>query len=496
MMAIPSPPATHWRPSNVPRLLLVATYVAASLIALAVSSKPTLAQTNEDFAFGVIVDSTDPRSMARAREAGFTHAKMVTFWDRLEPNPGDYFWNKTDQNDFDNILRAAQNEEMWLVVRVDNVPGWAGGSPANANLTAVQNFYTALADHGRGTVAAYEILNEPNLPFEWGGDPSAAGYTAFMKAAYRGIKASDPDALVLGGGPSPGTGGLGGTIEDTDFIRGMYRAGAKGYMDALSVHPYGGNVEPERDPNTCTICFRRVELYRQLMMELGDANTPMWATEYGWLTDSGTYLGQYDWMKVSERDQAAYVVRSFQYAQKNWPWMEGMLLSILDASTTPYHQGPENGMPWFAILNQDYSPREAYTRFKAMRSDQIAIIEARRAAEREARARAQAEAAARLAGQDAPAAIAAPQDSAEAAGSAAEAAVPTAGKSQLKVSGTGGDGLSLRITPSSTALRIKTMPEGAAVEALGPEESAEGRAWKQVKDTSGATGWAAAQYLR
>ena len=151
----------------------------------------------------------------------------------------------------------------------------------------------------------YEILNEPNLPYEWGGGPSPEGYTEFLKAAYRGIKASDPDAIVMGGGPSPGTGGRGGTIEDTDFIRGMYRAGAKGYMDALSVHPYGGNTEPERDPNTCLICFRRVEVYRNIMTEMGDGKTPMWATEYGWLTDSGTYLGQYDWMKVSERDQAA-----------------------------------------------------------------------------------------------------------------------------------------------------------------------------------------------
>jgi len=451
---------------------------------IVLTPSPSLAQSNEDFAYGVIVDSTDPRSMARAREAGFTHAKMMTFWDRLEPSPGDYVWNKTDQNDLDNILRPARNEDMKLVVRVDNVPGWAGGSPAGADLSAVEGFYAALADHGRDVVAGYEILNEPNLPFEWGGAPSPEGYTEFLKAAYGGIKASDPNAIVMGGGPSPGTGGLGGTIEDTDFIRGMYRAGAKGFMDALSVHPYGGNIEPERDPNTCIICFRRVELYRQVMVELGDARTPMWATEYGWLTDSGTYLGQYDWMKVSERDQAAYVLRSFQYAQKNWPWMQGMLLSNLDASTTPYHQGAEDGMPWFAILNGDYSPREAYTVFKDMRAGQIAVIEARKKSEREAQA-------------NAPAAAAASQgESNEVSADQPPAEANEASPTQLRVSGTGGEGLSLRMNPSSTALRIKTLAEGASVQATGTEQSAEGRVWKQVKDSSGATGWAAAQYLK
>ncbi|MFN0073902.1 MAG: cellulase family glycosylhydrolase [Chloroflexota bacterium] len=480
-----------------PRTLLATVFAAVSIIAFVLAPARGHAQSREDFAYGVIVDSTDPRSMARAREAGFTHAKMITFWDRLEPSKGDFFWRKTDQNDFDNILRAARKEDMKLIVRVDNVPGWAGGSPANANLKAVESFYQALADHGKDIVVGYEILNEPNLPFEWGGDPSPEGYAEFLKAAYRGIKAADPDALVLGGGPSPGTGGEGGTVEDTEFIRRMYSAGAKGYMDALSVHPYGGNTEPERDPTTCIICFRRVEHYRNIMVEVGDGKTPMWATEYGWLMDSGTYLGQYEWMKVSEREQADYVVRSFQYAQKNWPWMHGMLLSNLDASTTPYHQGPEDGMPWFAILNGDYSPRDAFHAFKAMRGEQIAIIDAKRKAEREAQARSQAETAARQrAQQETQAARSAQSDTPSADAPPAESRLTAGSAGVLRVTGTGGDGLSLRITPSATALRVKTLAEGASVEALGPEQTAEGRVWRQIKDTSGATGWAAAQYLK
>ena len=236
--------------------------------------------------------------------------------------------------------------------------------------------------------------------------------------------------------------------------------------------------------------LRRVELSRKLMVELGDARTPMWATEYGWLTDSGTYLGQYDWMKVSESDQAAYVLRSFQYAQKNWPWMQGMLLSNLDASTTPYHQGAEDGMPWFAILNGDYSPREAYTVFKDMRADQIAVIEARKKSEREAQANARAQTAQQEAAASQGDSNEVPADDQPPAD--ANAASPT----QLRVSGTGGEGLSLRMNPSSTAPRIKTLTEGANVQATGAEQSADGRVWKQVKDSSGATGWAAAQYLK
>jgi 5'-nucleotidase len=40
-------------------------------------------------------------------------------------------------------------------------------------------------------------------------------------------------------------------------------------MDALGVHNYGGNTEPERDPGDCGICFRRAERYREVMVEHG-----------------------------------------------------------------------------------------------------------------------------------------------------------------------------------------------------------------------------------
>ena len=59
----------------------------------------------------------------------------------------------------------------------------------------------------------------------------------------------------------------------------------------MAIHNYGGNHEPERDPGDCGICFRRAEIYRQVMVEQGDAATPIWATEFGWLLDPGQEHG-------------------------------------------------------------------------------------------------------------------------------------------------------------------------------------------------------------
>jgi hypothetical protein len=438
------------------------------------SPTPAAFAQSDDFVNGVIVDTTNPNSMRMAREAGFTHIKMILYWPRLEPGPGQYLWNETEHNDLDNVMRAANAEGLFMILRIDEVPGWAGGSPGGADLGAIERFYAELARHGRGTVVGYEILNEPNLPFEWGGPPDPAGYTAFLKAAYRGIKSTDPDAIVIGGGPSPNTGGFGGTIEDTDFLNGMYDAGARGSMDVLGIHNYGGNTPPERDPGDCGICFRRAELYRQLMVRRGDGATPIWATEFGWLMDPGWDMGQYDWMKVSAEQQAQYVVRSYQYANQNYPWMKGMLLSNLDASTSPYHQGYQDGLPWFAILNADHSPRPAWEAFRDMRAPEVARARARTA----------------------PRAQANSPDPNAAADAAAANAANAPDVQAVRVSGTDGQGVSLRDAPNPTSRRLVVVPEGARLTIIGEDVQAGGRTWRNVKTASGQSGWVAADYVK
>jgi len=467
---------------------------------------PANGSPTDDLAVGIIVDTTNPRSMQMAREAGFSHAKMIIHWPRLEPRRGKYTFKETSENDLDNVMKAARAEDMKLVVRVDGTPDWAGGKPSKANTDAVEDFYAAMAAHGRGTVVGYEILNEPNLPFEWGGAPNPAGYANFVKAAYRGVKKGDASALVIAGGLSPATGGAGGTVEDLDFLRGMYAAGVRGSMDALAVHNYGGNMEPERDPGDCGICFRRAEIYRQVMVEQGDSATPIWATEFGWLLDPGRNMGQYDWMRVSADKQADYVVRSYKYARANWPWMTGMLLSNLDASTSPYHTDEHNGMPWFAILNKDHSPRPAWKAFKSWREQDIAqaASRARAAAPTPTMTPTPAPTATPLpepSPTPEPTAAPAPPSPPPPAAPPETASVQAASVSAttLQVAKTGGTGAYLRESPSSSGRPIAILLEGTTVEVAGDEVQAEGRTWKRVRTVAstvdGVTGWVAAQFL-
>jgi hypothetical protein len=72
---------------------------------------------------------------------------------------------------------------------------------------------------------------------------------------------------------------------------------------------------------------------------------------------------------------------------------------------------------------------------------------------------------------------------------------PSAPGTRLKIANTEGQGANMRQRPSTTAPVLRTLPEGTVVEAIGGETNAEGRAWRNVRDPSGATGWVAADLL-
>jgi hypothetical protein len=66
---------------------------------------------------------------------------------------------------------------------------------------------------------------------------------------------------------------------------------------------------------------------------------------------------------------------------------------------------------------------------------------------------------------------------------------------RVKVVNTEGQGANMRQRASTTAPILKTLPEGTVVEAIGGEQTVEGRAWRNIRDAAGTTGWVAAELL-
>lgn len=81
-------------------------------------------------------------------------------------------------------------------------------------------------------------------------------------------------------------------------------------------------------------------------------------------------------------------------------------------------------------------------------------------------------------------------------GASPGATKPSASGEQVRVVDTGGQGARLRERPSSTAPQLKLIAEATVVEVVGPDQQAEGRAWRNVRDATGSTGWIAAELLQ
>lgn len=66
---------------------------------------------------------------------------------------------------------------------------------------------------------------------------------------------------------------------------------------------------------------------------------------------------------------------------------------------------------------------------------------------------------------------------------------------RVEVTGTGASQLSVRQSASTSATRIKFVPDGTKFVVVGGPEQANGYTWWKVDDQAGTVGWAAGQYL-
>jgi SH3-like domain-containing protein len=67
--------------------------------------------------------------------------------------------------------------------------------------------------------------------------------------------------------------------------------------------------------------------------------------------------------------------------------------------------------------------------------------------------------------------------------------VAASGATRGQVGNTSGQGANIRSEPGSAGKVLKTLPEGSNVEVVGPDKEVDGQVWRQVRDSSGVTGW-------
>jgi polysaccharide biosynthesis protein PslG len=229
------------------------------------------------------------RTLDEMQAMGVQNVRILIPWNGIELQNDFFYWNKVDA-----LVNSAYERNMGILGVLNSTPAWATepGQPAPASPPAstaeYAEFVGAVAERYAGKVSAYEVWNEPNATTFWYPSPDPAAYTELLQAAYPAIKAADPNATVIGGVVGWVTDYPNLAISPAKYVQGMYDAGAQGYFDALSYHPYQYQVAfGQGRPYGAAAPINQLDLMHQEMVANGDGDKLIWATEYGQPTSEG-----------------------------------------------------------------------------------------------------------------------------------------------------------------------------------------------------------------
>ncbi len=338
--------------------------------------------TRQEFAYGFNVawrgddegDQFNQRTAEMVKAAGFRWVRVQVEWKALEREPGQW-----DFRPLDRLVSAYAPHGINILVSIVEPPEWARDPSGEELLADYQPFEEAmrrLARRYRGQIQAWEIWNEQNLSYAFGGHVKIEPYCRLLQAGYEGIKQADPGILVVFGGLTPtGVNDPTIAIDDVYYLEQFYQLDGgrcTKYFDVLGVHANATHNPPDtmwpdnpgpgpgwRDHPS--FYFRRAEQLRAVMEKHGDTR-PVWITEFGWTTANPAPGYEYG-AHVSEQEQAQYLVRAFEIARTQWPWVTGMFVWNLNFSTIV---GPEDEKGPWSVLNPDWSPRPAYEALQRM----------------------------------------------------------------------------------------------------------------------------------
>ena len=209
-----------------------------------------------------------------ARQLGIRLVRRTVYWYQIEKSSAPGVYDPDALADYDDIVDRAHRAGIELVLVVHgNVPG-TGWSNRQESYRRFARFMGFLA--GRyPSVRFWELWNEMDSTFTdlfGAGQPHLPNfergrcYAEMLQRACPAIRKASPTAWVLAGGISSG-GGM------RDFVRGIYAAGGRDYFDFMNIHTYGVPV------NWGMMLY--AYQVRMTMAEYGDAQRPLWNTEFG-----------------------------------------------------------------------------------------------------------------------------------------------------------------------------------------------------------------------
>jgi len=349
------------------RLVVVLSALAALLAPAALAGERMWVGFHDDPSFRWVNDRQQRVAGAAGLNADII--RLLVQWNlvaKTRPTTAtDPFDPAYEFSDIDEAVRAAQENDQEVILTISGTPKWAnGGKSPNVMPTRVSDFTSfgrAIASRYSGRFVGYpyvrfwSVWNEPNLQLflspqfdSRGRSVAPANYAKLAAAAYAGIKAGNPRALVsLGETSARGSdkaNGLRPTHSPGKFAELVAKANPRLKFDAWSHHPYPFNPNsPPRQvvkwPNVSLASLPRFD--DNLKKWFHRKSVPIWVTEYGHQTRPEDSLG------VPYSTQAAYIKQTISLAAK-FPFVQMFIWFVYqDDQGQPWESGvyTQNGTP-------------------------------------------------------------------------------------------------------------------------------------------------------
>jgi hypothetical protein len=322
--------------------LALAAAIFVLLAATAANAAPRMwIGFHDDPSFRWRTDRTD--SLDGATEVGSTVIRAWVYWPQIAPtrpaDPANPFDPAYRMDDLDELVRGAQARGEEVLFTIWGVPKWAnGGKGANyapKNYNDWQTFCKAVAARYSGRnpgypfVRFYSVWNEPNLnqflapQFTKGKPSSPAIYAKLYRAAYAGIKAGSPSALVGAGETSPrgrdkplGSSSTQDTLSPGNFAQLVSQQKPLIKFDAWAHHPYPTDLtapvtQKVKWPNVSVASLPQFET--SLNTWFKRKSTPIWIDEYGYQTKPANPKGVSPSQQAANIKQLLSILKGYSY---------------------------------------------------------------------------------------------------------------------------------------------------------------------------------------
>lgn len=295
------------------------------------------------------------KNLAAASAANTSIIHVLANWSTIAPTRPASPLNGNDPayhlSDLDTAIRSAESYGLQVLLTIAETPSWAnGGQTPNhppTHLTDLTQFAQMLATRydgrhpGFGVVNRFSVWNEPNLAYfltpQYSGSKivSPAIYVRLYLAAYEGIKAGNPHALVAAGetsnrGHNHPTGGVSDSVAPATFAHLVSVADPKLPFDAWATHPYPSvyRLGPTQKVAYPNVALSNMARFGASLKQWFHRAVPIWVTEYAEQTAPAAAV----YGPISYAQQAADAKKALQLAAAD-PYVQMFVWFIFRDST-------------------------------------------------------------------------------------------------------------------------------------------------------------------